>query len=178
MLEKNNKATLSEEQIALFNYFDQIGISHNTYSHKPIFTVAQGMGFKDHIPGIGGKSLFLTNKTGQYWLVIAKDDTHTDLKGLSKILNTKRFSFGKPDKMQKLLQVTPGSVTPFALINDHDKILNIIIDQHLTEHSHVAFHPLKNDKSTVISSDDLLKFIKSLGYDYKILTLDRLSETL
>lgn len=167
---------LTVAQTDLFNYFDQLGIIHETYGHPPIMTVDEGADLKKHIPGAGGKSLFLTNKTGQYWLVVAKDDTHTDLKGLSIHLNTKRFSFGKPDMMLELLGVTPGSVTPFALLHDKDCILKVIIDQRLCEHEQVVFHPLKNDKSTVILSTDLLKFVQSLGHDCQILTLDQFEE--
>ncbi len=170
--EKNQKTVLTPNQIALLAYFDQLSIIHETHDHAPIFTVEEGKDLKKNIPGAHGKSLFLTNKTGQYWLVITKDDTRTDLKALSDYLETKRFSFAKADKMQEYLGVTPGSVTPFALINDQERRVHVIIDKKLTDHEQVVFHPLKNDKSTVIKSADLIRFINSFGYKYQILTLD------
>ncbi len=167
------KEDLSPSQIALFKYFDKQDIHHETYQHPPIMTVDEGKDLKKDIPGTGGKSLFLTNKSDNYWLVIAKDDTRVDLNGLRKKIGTKRFSFGKAEKMQELLDVTPGSVTPFALLNDSNKALNVILDEHLFKGDYVVFHPLKNDKSTVIKSTDLLKFIDSLGYHYQRFLLDR-----
>lgn len=173
MTQTNSFPDIDERQRALFKLFSSLNIAHETYNHAPIFTVDEGKDLKKHIPGTHGKTLFLTNKTGNYWLVVAKDDTKTDLKGLSKHLETKRFSFGKPDIMEAMIGVTPGSVTPFALINDKDVQLTVIIDQKLIDSDLVVFHPLKNDKSTVILSADLLTFIRACGHDPISLTLDK-----
>ena len=60
--------------------------------------------------------------------------------------------------------VGPGSVTPFALINDTEKQVNVILDTRLLRVDEAGFHPLTNDATTLITPQGLQKFIMSLGY--------------
>ncbi len=154
------------DQTALFTLFDKLEVVHTTYEHPPIFTVEEGLvlDLPKHIPGQHGKSLFLTDKNDNFWLVVACEETRVDLKGLSDRLQTKRFSFAKPEQMVAILGVTPGSATPFALINDTQKTVRIIVEERYKEAEFCVFHPLRNTHSTVISVNDLLRFIHHLGY--------------
>ena len=70
------------------------------------------------------------------------------------------------------LGVTPGSVTAFALLNDHDHQVRFILDEALMAHDIVNFHPLKNDATTAIRSADLLRFVEALGRAPEIVKLD------
>ena len=158
--------SLSESQKALFDLLAQLQIDHETYQHPPIFTVDEGiaLAFHDHIPGRGGKSLLLTNKAGNLWLVIACEDTRTDIKALSGQLASGRLSFAKPEVMERVMGVTPGSATPFALIQDKEHQISVVIDEKFAATTHCVFHPLKNNLSTVIKFNDLLHFLTYLGY--------------
>lgn len=162
-----------DSQQALLGLFRQLGIPHETYAHPPIFTVEEGdaLGLHDHIPGQGGKSLLLTTKQGELWLVVACDDTRVDLKALSDALQTKRFSFAKPEIMLEVMGVTPGSATPFALMNDRQKRLRVVLDRKFLAHRQCTFHPLSNAYSTVVTVDDLQKFMKHLGYEPIVMDL-------
>src|SRR6202041_800267 len=55
-----------------------------------------------------------------------------------------RFSFGSSELMQELLGVTPGSVTPFAVINDTGHRVTVVLDRALMAHEILHFHPLTN----------------------------------
>lgn len=164
---------LDTEQTALFSLFGQLGIAHVTYEHPAIFTVEEGIALNlpGQIPGQHGKSLFLTNKDGGFWLVVAREETRVDLKGLADRLQTKRFSFAKPEQMIALLGVTPGSATPFALMNNTDKNVRVVIEENFNNSEFCVFHPLRNTHSTVIGVKDLLRFIRYLGYEPDILPL-------
>lgn len=155
------------QQIALFDLLDSLQIPHTTYEHPAIFTVDEGIALNlpAQIPGAHGKSLFLTNKEGGFWLVVAREETRVDLKGLSDRLQVKRFSFAKPEQMVAMLGVTPGSATPFALMNDSSKSVRVIVEQSYQDAEFCVFHPLRNTHSTVVSVNDLLRFIRHLGYD-------------
>ena len=61
------------------------------------------------------------------------------------------------------LGVEPGSVTLFAIINDPDCRVTLILDEALFALDPVNFHPLKNDATTAISPADMLKFVRALG---------------
>src|SRR6266481_8510718 len=103
----------------LFAFLDRLGIAHVTVTHPPLFTVEQSRELRGTIPGGHTKNLFLKDKRGAYYLVVASEDAAIDMKGLHRRLGAKgRFSFGSADALRELLGVEPGSVTPFAAIND------------------------------------------------------------
>jgi Ala-tRNA(Pro) deacylase len=164
---------MAVDQQELFGLFDELNIQSTTYKHPPIFTVEEGIALNlpELIPGRHGKSLFLKSASQELWLVVACENTQVDLKSLHSKVNTKRFSFAKPDIMIEVLGVTPGSATPFALKNDHKHQVRVILDKDLLESDNCVFHPLINTHSTVISVAHLIHFIKSLGYEPYILPL-------
>src|SRR5437879_6721437 len=107
---------LSPQQ--LFARLDALGIAHRTVEHVPVFTVEQAKAHRGILPGHHIKNLFLRNKKEEMWLVVALEDRAVDLKRLGEKLGAGRLSFGSPERLGKYLGVQPGSVTPFAVIND------------------------------------------------------------
>ena len=147
----------------LFARFDALGIAHTAHRHAPVFTVGESAGIKAAMPGGHTKNLFLKDKKGALFLISAIADTKIDLNAVSKILGAGRFSFGSGELLQETLGVTPGSVTVFAVINDPDQRVRLILDQSLFAHDPVNFHPLRNDATTALSPADLLRFLAALG---------------
>jgi Ala-tRNA(Pro) deacylase len=147
----------------LFAYFDRLGIAHTTHRHRPIFTVEEGADLKAQLPGGHSKNLFLKDKKGQLFLLSALGDAAIDLNAVSKLIGAGRFSFGSPERLMENLGVTPGSVTLFALINDPERKVTLLLDEGFFAHDPVNFHPLENNATTAISPADMLKFIRSLG---------------
>jgi len=92
-------------------------------------------------------------------------EKRADLNRLEKRIQAARLSFGRPDLLLEVLGLTPGSVTPFGLINDVARRVTVVIDADLPKSEWVNFHPLHNAASTTLRSADLLKFIRSLGYE-------------
>jgi len=155
----------------LFARLEELGIVATTVEHEPVFTVAQSEGLRARLPGAHTKNLFLTDKDGSALLVVAKDDTRVDLKALAKRLGLGRLSFGKPELLWALLGVTPGSVTPFALINDKETRVAVVVDAALLDFAEVNFHPLENTATTRIASADLMRFIRACGHEPKVMAL-------
>jgi Ala-tRNA(Pro) deacylase len=156
---------------ALFARLQELGIVTTTVEHAAVFTVAHSEGLHDSLPGAYTKNLFLTDKDGSALLVVAKDDTRVDLKALAKRLGLGRLSFGKPELLWALLGVTPGSVTPFALINDKHARVAVVVDAALLDFGEVNFHPLENTATTRIASVDLVRFIRACGHEPKVMAL-------
>ena len=152
---------------------DRHGINHETVEHPAFFTVEDGRAFKAQMPGGHSKNLFVKDKKRALYLAVAHCDTKVDLVALGKTIGAKgRLSFGKPDLMEETLGVTPGSVTPFALMNTNPESLNqVILDSALFKWDKVWFHPLENTASTGVSPDGLLAFLAALGFEPLILDL-------
>jgi Ala-tRNA(Pro) deacylase len=154
--------------------FAGLGIETTSYEHRPVFTVEEGEDFKKLIPGGHTKNLFLKDKKDKIWLVTALDETVIDLKKLPARIDGARLSFGNPDLMQEVLGVTPGSVTPLALLNDVQRRVSPVLDEGLMRHEVISCHPLRNDRTTVLSPQDLVKFMKSMGYNPLIVDFSRI----
>jgi Ala-tRNA(Pro) deacylase len=147
----------------LFARFDALGIAHVTNRHRPVFTVDESHDLKASMPGGHTKNLFLKDKKGALFLISAIADTVIDLNATSKLLGVGRFSFGNAELLMRHLGVEPGSVTLFAIVNDPDRAVTLILDEALFTHDPVNFHPLRNDATTAISPADMLKFIRATG---------------
>lgn len=152
-----------------------LGISAITVDHEAVFTVAQSSQLHRDISGGHSKNLFLQDKKGRLFLIVALADTRVDLKALQKRLKVDRWSFGKPELLQEVLGVTPGSVTPFSLINDTGQRVTVILDADMMAFDRLNFHPLENTATTNIARDDLLRFIRACGHEPQVMVLS--SET-
>ena len=112
----------------LFGRLDALGIAHRTYTHSPVFTVAEATALRGSLPGGHCKSLFLKDKKGGFWLTVLLEERLIDLKKLAARLAAPRFSFGGAADLFRLLGVRPGSVTPFALVNDVEHLVTPVLD--------------------------------------------------
>ena len=149
----------------LFALFDRLGIEHSTIEHPPFFTVEEGRPWHDKIPGLHCKNLFIKDRKGGIWLVVLPADKRADLARLEKALGAPRFSFARPDVLQDVLELTPGSVTPFGLINDTQRRVKVVLDADMLDSEWINFHPLHNAASTTLPSAGLLTFVRALGYE-------------
>lgn len=155
----------------LMQFFENHQIRVTTIDHQPVFTVAESGDLHDRIPGGHTKNLFVKDKKGRLFLIVALHDATVDLKKIHQIIGAQgRVSFGKADLLMEVLGVTPGSVTPFTLINDRDaQRVTPIFDAAMMEHETLNYHPLSNDATTSIAKDDLLKFAKACGHQVQVL---------
>ncbi len=149
----------------LFARLDALGIAHATTQHAPVFTVEESEGVKAQMPGGHTKNLFLKDKKGALFLLCALAESKIDLNAVSKLIGSGRFSFGSAELLLETLGVTPGSVTVFAVINDHEQRVRLLLEAGLFDHDPVNFHPLANTATTAISPGDLVRFLASLGRD-------------
>jgi Ala-tRNA(Pro) deacylase len=157
---------------ALLDHLAALGIAAETFKHEPVFTVAESRPVKARIPGAHSKNLFVKDKKGRLVLITAKDETPIDLKRTHEAIGASgRLSFGSAEQLRRVLGVEPGSVTPFAIVNDKAGEVTMILDANLMEHERVNFHPLVNSMTTGVSREDLLRFIRSTGREPLILRL-------
>ena len=157
----------------LMAFFQDLGIEVSTVDHQPVFTVAESGDLHERIPGGHTKNLFVKDKKGRLFLIVALHDAEIDLKKVHQIIGAQgRVSFGNAELLMEVLGVEPGSVTPFSLINDRSENRVIpVFDAAMMQHEVLNYHPLKNDATTAISAQDLLKFAQACGHDAKVLAV-------
>jgi Ala-tRNA(Pro) deacylase len=156
---------------ALYERLRALGTAWTKYEHAPVFTVEEAASVNASQLGGHTKNLFLKDKKGGLWLVVLRDDFRLDLNRLSKQIGAPRFSFGSGELLMATLGVPPGSVTPFALMNDPGHKVRIVFDEALLGLDPINFHPLRNDRTIAVSAADLLRFITDCGHVPQIVAL-------
>lgn len=153
----------------LFAFLDRLRIAHTSVTHAPLFTVEESRALRGQIPGGHTKNLFLKDKKGALYLVVALEDAAIPLNGLHRLLGASgRFSFGSPELLHETLGVLPGSVTPFAAMNDTAGRVTVVLDAAMMAHAVLNYHPLTNTMTTSIGRDDLVRFLEATGHPPKI----------
>jgi len=155
----------------LLNHLKALGIATTTTEHAAAFTVDELEAVAGHLPGVHVKNLFLCDAKKKMWLVVAPGARALDLKKLADIIGSARLSFGSEERLVRVLGVAPGSVTPFAIINDKDNVVQVILDAEMMQGDIINAHPLVNTMSTSIAPQDLLKFMAHCGHSPRLVNL-------
>ena len=139
---------------------DALGISYERYEHPPVFHAEDAAKFWNPIPGVQCKNLFLRNKKGdRHYLVVVEIAKRVDLKDLVKLVDDDRLSFASPERLLQHLGLTPGSVSPFGLLNDATGSVRVLVDADLRGRDRLIFHPNINTASVAVSWADLETFL-------------------
>jgi Ala-tRNA(Pro) deacylase len=167
-------AQLPTSPEALLARLADLDIAVSSFSHPPVHTVEEAKALRGELKGGHIKNLFLRNKKGAMWLITCLEDRKIDLKALGQTLGAGRFSFGSAERLMTYLGVLPGAVTPFAVINDTEAKVQVVLDAGVFDCDPVNAHPLVNDRTTAISAQDLVRFLESVGHPPQILDLGSL----
>jgi Ala-tRNA(Pro) deacylase len=156
----------------ILNLMDNLQISYQLYTHIPVFTVAEADKVSADIKGAHIKNLFLRDKREQMFLVTLRSTTKLDLKKLSDLLGSGRFSFGSPERLWTYLGVKPGSVTPLAILNDTGKKVTLVLEKGMMEEEIINIHPLDNSMTVGMHPKELMKILENKGISPQIIDLN------
>ena len=156
----------------IYELLEKLGISYHKYEHPPVFTVAQAEEYRQNIPGAHCKNLFLRNKKGnRHYLVILEGSKQADLRALAEKIGEDRLSFASPERLSRYLGLEAGAVSPFGLINDVRKEVEVIIDNDLKKAECLNFHPNVNTATVGIKFLDFEKFLAWCGQQIRYLQI-------
>jgi Ala-tRNA(Pro) deacylase len=162
---------LPTSPVQLMERLDSLGISYQLFHHRAVFTVAESADLKQTIPGTACRNLFIRDKKERMFLVTAANETTIDLKKLPALLGCDRLSFGSPERLWKHLGVRPGSVCPFAAINDKENAVRLVLDAAMMQSDLVNVHPLENTMSVALAPSGLTTFLRAVGHEPWVLDL-------
>jgi Ala-tRNA(Pro) deacylase len=156
----------------LFAFLDKLAIAVSTVEHPPLHTVEDSKILRGRIEGGHTKNLFLKDRKGNLFLIVLQEDASVDLKRVHEIIGGQgKVSFGSADLLTEVWGVQPGAVTPFGAINDHAQRVTVVLDKALLEHDRLNHHPLVNTRTTTITREGLVAFLKATGHEPKILSV-------
>lgn len=151
--------------------FAALGIAWSGEEHPPVFTVEESAEIHARLDGAHTKNLFFKDAGGTFWLVTVDHAKAVDLKALAGVIGARKLSFGKAQDMEALLGVTPGAVTPLAVINDREGRVRVVIDADLATAPRVNVHPLRNTATIGLSGDELRRALDYWGHASLLATI-------
>ncbi|MCK4664871.1 MAG: prolyl-tRNA synthetase associated domain-containing protein [Bacteroidales bacterium] len=156
----------------LYKILEILEIEYEYIEHPPVPTIEKAMIYWKDLDAGHCKNLFFRNHKGnRHYLVIIEHTNNLAIKELEQKLKQGKLTFASEKRLKKHLGLTPGSVTPFGLINDSEKHVHIFLDENLNKFQRISFHPNINTASIVILFDDFIKFLNQTGNSYEYVKL-------
>ena len=142
----------------------ELGIPFERHEHPAVATVDEAEQYWGGIEATHCKNLFLRNQKGnRHYLVVVRHDKRADLRAVADQIGDGKLSFASPERLMSHLGLTPGSVSPFGVINNTDRGVRVVLDRDLKATTRVSFHPNINTRTYVIATADLLRFLEASG---------------
>jgi len=156
----------------LYAILKELDIPFDYYEHPPVATIEEAKKYWKDIDATHCKNLFFRNHKGdKHYLVILEHSHDLVIRDLEQRLKQGKLSFASDERMMRYLGLTPGSVSPFGLINDKEKHVHLFIDEELKKATKVSFHPCLNTASLIIALDDFLRFLQWTGNKAEFISL-------
>ncbi|MDA9748689.1 prolyl-tRNA synthetase associated domain-containing protein [Pelagibacteraceae bacterium] len=159
----------------LLDLLKEKGVKFEIYNHEPLFTVEDSEKLRGKIDGFHTKNLFLKNKKGEFFLFSCEENARVNLKFFSKSIEAKNLSFANENYLKKYLGIEPGSVSPYALLNDKENKVNFYLDEMLFKSETINYHPLINTTTISVKTKEFLNFILENKKKINIFSLESYS---
>lgn len=158
----------------LIRILNDNGFEYFVEEHAPLFTVEDSKALRGQIEGAHSKNLFLKDAKANFFLISIEESASIDLKKTMQQIQSKKLSFAKPEYLQDILGIEPGSVSPFALLNDTKKQVKFYLDRSFLDSETVNFHPLINTATVNISPQNLIELIEKYHNPVNYIDLENL----
>lgn len=157
----------------IYNYLKFKEIWHEIIEHKAVYNMEEAATLDIPYPEAEAKNIFVRDdKKRNYYLITVKGNKKLNLKKIEKMYNTRRLSFASEGDLMKLMELTPGSVTPFGLLNDIELKVQFFLDSDFMACNHIiGVHPNENTASVWLKVEDLINIIKEHGNKIQIVEL-------
>lgn len=154
---------MTEQAQIVLDLLDEKGISYEVTEHTPVFTIDEMLELNLPHPEWIAKNLFVRDdKKKNYYLLVVQEEKRIELKVLRKQLGLRPLTFASEEDLNRILNLTRGAVTPFGILNDQERIVQVLIDKEFKGQI-MGIHPNVNTATVWISSQDLMALLKEHG---------------
>ena len=157
----------------VYDFLDGLNIPYGRVDHAPAMTMEDCAEIDRTLDAVTCKNLLLTNKQQTaFYLLLMPGDKPFKTKYLSAQIGSARLSFASAEKMEELLDITPGSLSVLGLINDTENAVTLLADEDVLKGEYIGFHPCINTSSLRLSMKDLTDIIiPATGHTLQIVNL-------
>lgn len=143
-----------------YELLDGLGIEYFRVDHEHADTIPDCEQVEELLGCKICKNLVLTNRQQtDFYLLIMPGEKPFKTKTLSKQIGSARLSFAGPEHLERLMDLTPGSVSVLALMNDTAGAVQLLIDRELLKEEFFGCHPCINTSSLRFRTSDLFEKI-------------------
>ena len=156
-----------EKECRAYDLLDELGIPFQRTDHAPADTMEVCNEIDAVLDVLICKNLFLCNRQKtKFYLLLMPGDKPFKTKDLSKQLGVARLSFGSAEDMERLMDLTPGSVTVLGLMNDTEHQVQLVVDRDVLEQQWFGCHPCINTSSLKMKTSDVVeKLLPAMGHE-------------
>jgi Ala-tRNA(Pro) deacylase len=163
---------MTPQEVAVAARLTELAIGYERHEHPPVATVVEAAEHWAGIDAMHCKNLFLRNQKGnRHYLVVLAHSKKADLRAVADQIGDGKLSFASPERLMAHLGLTPGSVSPFGLINDREHAVRVVLDRDLKSAIRVSFHPNINTATYVVSASDFARFLETCGNPVQHVTI-------
>lgn len=168
---------LPKEQRA-YDLLDSLGICYHRVDHQPAMTMELCRAIETTLGTPICKNLLLCNRQEtDFYMLLLPGDKVFKTKDLSKQIGSSRLSFAGGEHMERLLDITPGSLSILGLANDKEHKVRLLIDEEVLQTPCLGCHPCINTSSLRIPMEDVKeKLIPALGHAPTLVRLENPEE--
>ena len=156
----------------VYQFLKDNNIQYEVTEHPAVYNMEEMDNL--HLPyPYSAKNLFVRDdKKANYYLITVKEEKRVNLKEFRKQNGTRNLSFASENDLIDILRLTPGSVTPFGLLNDKEQKVKFYIDEDLLSgNGMIGIHPNENTATVWLKTEDLIKILKENGNEINIVKI-------
>ena len=155
-----------EKERRSYDLLDSLEIEYDRIDHEPAMTMEVCEEIDRALGATICKNLFLCNRQQtDFYLLMMPGDKPFKTKDLSSQIGSSRLSFGSPEYMEQLVDITPGSLSILGLMNDKEGRVRLLIDKDVLSGEYIGCHPCINTSSLRIKTSDMVeKLIPALRH--------------
>ena len=160
-------------EIRVYDLLDELNISYKYVDHAPMCSMQDCLEVDSILNAAICKNLFLCNdQESAYYLLILQGEKKIRSGEVSRLAGSSRLSFAPPEDMERLLDLSPGSVSVMGLMNDHEGRVQLLMDEELLQQEYFGCHPCVNTTSLRMAVKDLMeKILKKIEHEPMLLHL-------
>lgn len=162
-----------DKELRCYDLLDSLNINYERIDHAPAETMEVCAMIDKSLGALICKNLFLTNRQQTvFYLLMMPGDKPFKTKELSHQIGSSRLSFAGPEHMERLLDITPGSVSILGLMNDRENRVNLLVDEAVLKGEYVGCHPCINTSSLRIPTEQMFgPLLTAMGHTMRVVNL-------
>lgn len=166
--------TATDKEMQSYLLLEENGVEYIRAEHEEAATIELCEEIEKVIDAKICKNLLLCNRQQtKFYMLLIPGDMVFKTKYLSSQINSSRLSFAGGEQMEKLLNVTPGSLTVLSLMYDKNKEVELLIEKNIFKEKYFCCHPCVNTATVRFLTTDLKeKVLPALQREYTIVDLE------